>query len=371
MLVGHGKIARMLVLFTLFTSIAKSTAENTVTQLMQDPSTYFASTNNDAYLDWFMSNNRASYYSNSVFLSSPNGPENGAAIHWSIDEKNIYLAVATRATGWAGFGIAENGGMKGADMVLYTAANNKLTDAHVLDDIYEGPMEDDCQSWTLQNTQTRGGFLIFEATRLLDTNDPQDRPIVNDTSLLVSPARVIAAWGDTPTVSYHEPTSRVKSSIRFHGSSNTDNEHDVLQKSMEGFLDTRAQDYPIKPIETEYAHFCFSLSDLLKQGMPADEELHIIGIEPMIDRDTARYVHHFVVYGQDQDWEESGQSCEAMWSTPMYGWAPGQKLFLFPENVGAPLGNNGDVSFQVESKRCYICTVRASVCPIVRSVMER
>ena len=41
--------------------------------------------------------------------------------------------------------------MPGSDMVLYTAATNELLDAYVLDDIFAGPLRDDCQDWSLLN----------------------------------------------------------------------------------------------------------------------------------------------------------------------------------------------------------------------------
>jgi hypothetical protein len=43
-----------------------------------------------------------------------------SAIHWFIDHNDamMYLAVAVRAEGWLGFGVSENGGMLGSDILL-------------------------------------------------------------------------------------------------------------------------------------------------------------------------------------------------------------------------------------------------------------
>ena len=82
-------------------------------------------------------------FKRSTYLSST-VPNNGAAIHWTINEDQLALGVAARAEGWVGFGIAEAGAMPGSDMVLYTAATNELLDAYVLDDIYAGPLPDTC-----------------------------------------------------------------------------------------------------------------------------------------------------------------------------------------------------------------------------------
>jgi hypothetical protein len=173
----------------------------------QDPVTYFDGTDHDAYLKWLQD----SSYERSTFLPSPEGPSTGAALHWNITNDSIYLAVAARATGWVGFGVAESGGMKGADSVIFMAADNALIDSYILEERL--PIPDDCQSWTLLNSQTDGGFLIFEAVRLLDTGDPQDRLIVEDGDQALPSSRIIAAWSDSDYLQYHGSNNRVGSSI--------------------------------------------------------------------------------------------------------------------------------------------------------------
>jgi hypothetical protein len=82
----------------------------------------------------------------------------GVAIHWDTEDDTIYIGVAARADGWGwvGFGIAESGGMQGADPVIFRALDNSLIAAHILD---EGlPVVDDCQDWKLNYSQTCGGF---------------------------------------------------------------------------------------------------------------------------------------------------------------------------------------------------------------------
>lgn len=84
-------------------------------------------------------------------------------VSYGISDDQIYLAVAARASeGFVGIGIAKSGGMHGA----------------ILDEQF--PLRDDCESWTLLTSQMKGVFLIFEAVRLLDTGDTQNRLIVED-----------------------------------------------------------------------------------------------------------------------------------------------------------------------------------------------
>lgn len=49
-------------------------------------------------------------------------------------------------------------------------------------------------------------FLAFEAYRLVVTGDPQDRALIDDSSLVVPPTPIIVAWGDEQDgMAYHGP----------------------------------------------------------------------------------------------------------------------------------------------------------------------
>jgi DOMON domain len=168
-------------------------------------STCFGGVDNAPYLDWV--NTKGDSYASSECLPSktPNTTQ-GVAVHWKVDDENIHIAVDARAVGWVGFGIAEAGGMKGADMVLFEAAKpTVLRDAHVLDEFY--PIDDICQDWVLSDSRTDEGFLIFEAFRKLNTTDTQDRVIINDSNSVITPQVVIPAWGDSAAISFHGPSN--------------------------------------------------------------------------------------------------------------------------------------------------------------------
>lgn len=72
----------------------------------QDPTTFFGGIENEAYLEWL----QGVSYERTEFLPSPAGNSTGAALHWTIQGDEIFLAVAAKASGWVGFGIAESGG---------------------------------------------------------------------------------------------------------------------------------------------------------------------------------------------------------------------------------------------------------------------
>ncbi len=70
--------------------------------------------------------------------------------------------------GWLGFGIAEAGAMKGADIVYYQSSiPTGVTDAYALD--FVAPTRDENQDWTLLSASSEAGWLTVEMTRALDT----------------------------------------------------------------------------------------------------------------------------------------------------------------------------------------------------------
>jgi hypothetical protein len=326
----------------VFLSLTTATAQT----LSNSPAEYFGGIDNDAYVDWSQSVSR---YTSSLFLPSNADPDLGAALHWSIEGDSVFLAVAARATGWVGFGLSENGGMQGADLVLFTAAEpDKLSDSYVLEE--RVPVKDDCQNWTLLNSKSEGGFLIFEATRLLNTGDPQDRIIMNDADFMITPSRIIAAWGDTPTVSYHGK-NRARGSVRWFGDEDEQAVFDAaMKRGAEGSFMVRALDHPIKEQETEYAETCFSKEDILAQGVPDVEKISIVGWEPIIDE--VAMVHHIVLYSSMSKNDGESQNCGGTFMKAhevLTGWAPGEGPYALPDNLGAPFGGtDGFQSFRIE-----------------------
>ncbi|KAI2510721.1 copper type II ascorbate-dependent monooxygenase [Fragilaria crotonensis] len=321
--------------FLLFIAVAKAA----------DPSTYFGGLDNSVYLDWLNS----SSYDRSTWLESSSAT--GVAVHWSTNESHVQLAVACKATGWVGFGLAEAGGMRGADIVLYSAETDELVDSYVLDELVN-PMPDDCQSWTLVRSQTEDGFIIFEANRLLDTGDSQDHIIIDDSDQRVEATRVIAAWGNESSPSYHGLSNRAKGAVRFMSKTAVD-ELELFQENMaaeaEGTFLLAAVDFAIPATETTYHKFCFSTSDLVALGAPIDQDLHVIGIEPIIDARTAKYVHHFVLRALSVSLNTTDECNAAVFIETAYAWAPGNLPMMLPYNVGSPLGSSGFKAFQLET----------------------
>jgi hypothetical protein len=328
----------------VFLSLTAATAQT----LPSSPAELFGGSDNEAYLDWA---NSVSRYTSSVFLPSSGDPDLGAAVHWSIEGDSIFLAVAARATGWLGFGLSENGGMQGADVVIFTAAEpDALTDSYITEVRF--PVKDDCNNWSLLNSKAEGGFLIFEATRLLNTGDPQDRVIMNDALFTIPPSRIIAAWGDDPAETFHG-NNRARGAVRWFSDRDEQAVFEAaMQSEAEGSFELLTLDYPIKAQETEYADFCFSREDILAQGVPDVEKLSMIGFEAIIDEEAINMVHHFVLWGSTSTNDGQSQSCGGDFQANhelAYAWATGEGPLALADNLGSPFGGlNGFQSFKLE-----------------------
>ena len=321
---------------------------------------FFGGADNTTYSEWLDA--RSSRFDHALFLQSTSGVSGeGTAFHWSIVDQNdttntvsepfIRIAVAAQAKGWVGFGFAENGGMRGSDMVLFRAASpNNITDAHVMTALQ--PIVDECQSWTLEYSQTHGGFLVFEATRLLDTDDPQDRKLADDSDPLLRPHLLISAWGDDPTWTYHG-MNRAKSSARLFGDGTDELEvfRTKMKDQAEGSFYVGAHDYAIPVRETTYRNFCFNSTFLESQGVPMDQPLHVIGVEPIIDNRTTKLVHHMIATSFPRIRTDNNGECRAdgvRGLETLYGWAPGVPPFNPPDFLGYAFGKDNLAGVEVQ-----------------------
>lgn len=90
---------------------------------LTDYTEYFGGEDNEAYLAWVSNTLSDGEYEAAAYLPSPavDSSLEGVAVHWSIDRDNgnLELALAARASGWVGFGMSDNGGMRGSDVSLF------------------------------------------------------------------------------------------------------------------------------------------------------------------------------------------------------------------------------------------------------------
>jgi dopamine beta-monooxygenase len=309
---------------------------------------------NQAYAKWkatTAAGQGGAIYTHSKLLSkgvgangSPNGGESpSVGLHWAIngETKKIRVAVAVEATGWVGIGFPEMGGMPGADMLIFEGSLKKLYDAYSV--AYERPKVDNQQDWTMLNSVTEEGLLLFEAERDLDTGDNMDRTFADDTSQLTSGTQLIAAWGETEEMHYHGPDDRLQAAVRFFADPTASSDKaffdSVMEAESEGSVTLHLDDFTVPDRgATRYEWKCVTVADLVKeQGLPGDKPVHMIGYE--MDLDPGSLLHHIVLYW---DTRENISKCDP-WHGPtsmMLVWNRGQsKSALFPKNIGMLLAN--------------------------------
>ncbi|CAM9905661.1 unnamed protein product, partial [Hapterophycus canaliculatus] len=169
-----------------------------------------------------------------------------------------------------------------------------VTDAHSL--VAGTPVVDECtQDWALLSAEVGDGSLAFEAERALDTGDVQDRVFVDDTQDGVLPTRLLAAWGDTEFVSYHNTNFAKGEVVLFAEAASSDAAFPLVDiKESEGvnYIDVTTKNFTFPTERTWYQATCIPASEL-----PFLEEYHAIGFEGFVQNDTAEYVHHFVLTG--------------------------------------------------------------------------
>lgn len=279
-------------------------------------------------------------------------------VHWTIIDDEIFLAVQAETLGWVGFGIAEttSGSMPGAD--IFTAWVDDDGVAH-LEDRHavrkELPLLDECSDWELVagEEDTENKITTIEVSRMLDTGDGQDRPIINPTAAQLARGvpivtRIVAAYGLTDNVAYHESRRRATgltlSQPEFIPEYQA--KRDARPKrSGEYTVDYRISDYQIKTIRTEY---------VCQPYYAPTEDAYLVGVEVLLNPLTAKYVHHFglLIHGSNDTYLYTHQGyAEGCYDSPvrpgyewtLWGWGPGTHAMVLPENVGFKVGADSDI----------------------------
>jgi hypothetical protein len=203
--------------------------------------------------------------------------------------------IQVTATGWVGFGIAETGGMKGADIVYYETSTNQLTDAYALE--FAFPQRDEQQDWMLLSAEVKGGKLSFEAVRDLDTQDPQDTPLYDDSWPAIDGTRIIAAWGDSSSIQYHGQ-NRVNYELHLFKTPASDPLAAVKSNPQVKTFDLVQKNFKIPISSTTYDHQCVPLSSKWGGPIPNNTMQHIVAVEYLPDTTSTNpsgNIHHFIL----------------------------------------------------------------------------
>ncbi len=338
----------------------------------------------------------------SQFIPSKHEPDEDdkiAHIFWSIIDSGIRLALAVKLKivkgggreewvrnenelkRWVGFGITDMGGMIGSDTFIYAAGSQTVLDCYGVS--YAKPHLDHCgQDWEYVDStfvsdddSSDSGWLVVEVTRSLIASDVnEDRPLIDDSSPLVAPTKIIVAWGHLEdnawhnaidlfsTIKPHGPMNKVKGDIRFFGS--VDSEVQIRDVSEKPSKKSRKNNYgkggqsedglyyidliPDQPYHvpakiTTYKSFCFTLSDfeqLASNNENKEYEFYIVKFEDILSENENRsLVHHMDLHGTtDSILGGDVRLCRA-YMDMIHPWEAGaSRVFSLPAEAGIPIG---------------------------------
>ncbi|KAH9500342.1 DBH-like monooxygenase protein 1 [Bulinus truncatus] len=265
-------------------------------------------------------------------------------LFWNFNKTHIMFKTYVKTNGYIGFGISPNGAMAHSDVVIGWVKDGKsyFADRHA-----EGhfkPAVDASQDWFLVNASEVGEYTTLVFLRKLDTCDPEDRPLTNDT------LRVIFSYNpndpaDNDTILYHGHDNHGTKSIILLNPPTSEQgslplPSDVLT------VDFLNENYTIPPSDTTYRCKVFKLPNL-------GQKHHLIKYEPIIQPGNELLVHHILIYycgsavsdshvGQSYlCYDESPQELNLCQNT-LVAWAVGGQGFEYPLAAGHPLGRPED-----------------------------
>lgn len=195
-------------------------------------------------------------------------------LYWKLEQQDIIFAFSVRNNigGWIGLGISENGGMKGADIMVA----QKVKGAYVMEDRfaqeYSLPQLDKHSDVTLISAEEDSDTTTIVFKRALVTCDgSQDNPISENVKW------VIFAYGS--------------GELQYHGASRGTREINFFEDikpvlpSDSQVLSVLAPPFEVPAKETTYA--CSA------HVLPHDQKYHIVHVNPL---QRSSLVHHIVAY---------------------------------------------------------------------------
>ncbi|XP_039980893.1 DBH-like monooxygenase protein 2 homolog isoform X2 [Xiphias gladius] len=256
-------------------------------------------------------------------------------LKWRFDhlQGNIAFKLIVNTTGWVGFGLSPNGGMKGSDIVIggLGPSGSYFTDRYATGNSV--PLVDTQQSYTLLSLNETQGQTIMTFQRSIQACDDQDFHIT------AQPIKLIYAYGTTDEITYHGARRGTKEV-------NLLNYMPRTSLPNLNYLSATVDNITIPPIHTYYHCKVMNFPNL-------NTKHHIYQIEPVIEHHDI--VRHMLLYScpsfvtQPRDkpcyMGDMGDPCFGV----VAAWAVGGGVFELPENVGIPVGGgDSDTYYRLE-----------------------
>jgi hypothetical protein len=225
---------------------------------------------------------------NTIFVNTAELSGANYKLDWNYTDTDIIFRATARTTGWVGFGLSPNGGMRNSDLILSWTANgvNQFRDAHTENE--NSVLYDTVQNWHLLFYSQGNGVttVIFKRSiKVCNPNQP-----VNEINIDISPTQyVIFAWG----------TNYQNNLPAYHGSNRGSRFLPLLSSLEKIQLDMGRievpEDFRINTTiksdqQTEY--FC------AMHSLPDDftiNKRHLVRYDTLIRPGHEKYVHHWVI----------------------------------------------------------------------------
>jgi len=298
----------------------------------------------------------------------------GYNLSWALSGTHLTVEISAATGGWVSFGIASNGGMKGADMMVgWVDGSGQANVEDYWSEDFATPTRDESQDWELiSGAQACEDACTTQivAQRRLDTHDElMDWPIRSGFN------RIIVAMGVSDYFTYHGPTARAARPLNLAGSASNDplaslksdpNVKVLELAHMDMHIPARCtyDDSPTNSAEltqslhtpgaatnysvryaycsgapTTYVNVCYE--DILPRGA------HIVAFEPIIDPNHPSIPHHYLIEGRTQAGCEGALGSEGV--DLLWAWAPGFDFNKLPEEAGFRAGPGGYRGISVET----------------------
>ncbi|XP_041832716.1 DBH-like monooxygenase protein 2 homolog [Melanotaenia boesemani] len=261
-------------------------------------------------------------------------PDRLVYLMWGFDnvQGNIKFQLAVNSTGWVGFGLSPNGGMKGSDIVIggLGPSGSYFTDLHSTGNSM--PLVDEEQSYTLLSMTENDGQTIMTFQRPIEACDEKDFHIT------AQPIKLIYAYGTTDDIKYHGARRGTKevNLLNYMPRTTPPNVKSISVK---------VNNITLPPNMTYYHCKVMNFPNL-------NTKHHIYQIEPEIEH--VDVVHHMLLYRCPSSVTEPydkpcymGDASDACFGV-VASWGVGGRTFELPENAGIPIGGDSDTFYRLE-----------------------
>ncbi|XP_023125529.2 DBH-like monooxygenase protein 2 homolog [Amphiprion ocellaris] len=252
-------------------------------------------------------------------------------LKWGFDnlQGNITFQLVVNSTGWVGFGLSPNGGMKGSDIIIggLGPSGSYFTDLHATGNSM--PLVDDQQNYALLSMSETDGQTTMTFQRSIKACDDKDFHIT------AQPIKLIYAYGTTDEINYHGNRRGTKEV-------NLLNYMPRTIPTDSNYLIAKVDNFTVPSTLTYYHCKIMKFPKL-------NTKIHIYQIEPVIENHDL--IHHMLLYKCPPDVTEPyenqcyvgdiGDNC----FNPVASWGIGGGVFEFPENAGVPFGGEDNDPF--------------------------